>query len=81
MSTGAAASAPVPSPCVNICQMDAATGWCAGCLRTLDEIALWSQLPEAVKQQVVDGLPARRERWQREGRGLLAADFDQEPSI
>lgn len=81
MSTGALSQAPVPSPCVNICQMDEATGWCAGCLRTLDEIALWSQLPEAVKQHVVDGLPARRERWQREGRGPLADEFSEEPSI
>ncbi|MDH5338586.1 MAG: DUF1289 domain-containing protein, partial [Rubrivivax sp.] len=37
---------PVPSPCINVCQMDEATGWCRGCLRTIDEIALWGSLPD-----------------------------------
>jgi predicted Fe-S protein YdhL (DUF1289 family) len=39
-------------PCVNICRMDAATGWCEGCLRTLDEIAAWSRLDDAAKRAV-----------------------------
>ena len=50
---------PSPSPCVNICQMDAATGWCAGCLRTLDE-------PR--RRAVLAALPQRRELWLAEGR-------------
>ncbi|MCM2479693.1 DUF1289 domain-containing protein [Serpentinimonas maccroryi] len=33
---------PVPSPCVGVCRMDAASGYCLGCWRTLDEIAHWS---------------------------------------
>jgi predicted Fe-S protein YdhL (DUF1289 family) len=32
----------VPSPCINVCRMSAATGLCEGCFRTLDEIACWS---------------------------------------
>ena len=32
----------VPSPCVGVCRMDAASGYCLGCWRTLDEIAHWS---------------------------------------
>lgn len=51
---------PVPSPCVNVCRMDAASGWCEGCLRTLDEIAAWSQLDDAHKLAVRALLPARR---------------------
>ena len=51
---------PVPSPCINICQMDADTGWCAGCLRTLDEITVWSRLPDDAKRQVWALLPLRR---------------------
>ena len=31
----------VPSPCISVCRMDAATGLCEGCYRTLDEIAAW----------------------------------------
>ena len=58
-------AAPAASPCINVCQMDQATGWCAGCLRTLDEIALWSVLDEADKRVVLQGLSARRVEWRR----------------
>ena len=43
----------VVSPCVSICTMDEATGWCQGCLRTLDEIALWSVLDDDDKRAVL----------------------------
>ena len=70
---GASSSvSPRASPCVNICQMDAATGWCAGCLRTLDEIARWSALGEARRHAVLAALPQRREQWLAEGRELAA---------
>ena len=36
-----------PSPCIDVCRMDARSGWCEGCLRTLDEIAAWSTLDDA----------------------------------
>jgi predicted Fe-S protein YdhL (DUF1289 family) len=32
--------------------MDAVSGLCEGCLRTLDEIARWSTLPESSKRAV-----------------------------
>ena len=38
-----AVTEPVPSPCISVCRMDAASGLCEGCLRTLDEIAAWSR--------------------------------------
>ena len=57
-------AAAVPSPCTSVCRMHAATGWCEGCLRTLDEIARWGSLPEAQRQQVLDGLVPRRVHWQ-----------------
>jgi predicted Fe-S protein YdhL (DUF1289 family) len=56
-------TAPVASPCINVCKMDDATGWCTGCLRTLDEIAWWSQLDDADKQAVWQQLPQRRVQW------------------
>lgn len=40
--------------------MDEASGWCSGCLRTLDEIAAWSTLDEPAKLVVWRKLPARR---------------------
>lgn len=49
----------VPSPCRNVCRMHEASGWCAGCGRTLDEIAAWSVLDDAAKRAVWALLPAR----------------------
>lgn len=55
----APAPANAASPCINICQMDAATGLCRGCARTLDEIAAWSSLSVAERVRVNAALPAR----------------------
>jgi uncharacterized protein len=40
--------------------MNAATGFCAGCFRTLDEIAAWSVLDEDEKRAVWQALARRR---------------------
>jgi predicted Fe-S protein YdhL (DUF1289 family) len=40
---------PVPSPCCAVCSMDEARGYCAGCLRTIGEIAAWSRLDNSAK--------------------------------
>ena len=53
-----------PSPCIDVCRMDAATGWCEGCLRTLDEIACWSVLTDDEKRAVKAMLQQRRGQWQ-----------------
>jgi predicted Fe-S protein YdhL (DUF1289 family) len=42
----------VPSPCINICKMDAQTGLCEGCFRTIDEIVKWSTSTEDAKRAV-----------------------------
>ena len=52
---------PIPSPCISVCKMDERTGWCEGCLRTLDEIAAWSGLDDRAKRAVWKQLPKRRE--------------------
>lgn len=44
------ASQPVPSPCISVCRMDAATGLCEGCFRTLEEIAEWGMASDAEKR-------------------------------
>ncbi|MBC7681510.1 MAG: DUF1289 domain-containing protein [Ferruginibacter sp.] len=49
---GALKDAEVASPCVAICQMDAAGQLCTGCLRTLDEITVWRSLDAPGKQAV-----------------------------
>jgi predicted Fe-S protein YdhL (DUF1289 family) len=53
-------AAPVASPCINVCRIDAASQLCLGCARTLDEIARWSQAPNAERQRINDQLAARR---------------------
>ena len=52
--------APVASPCNAVCTMDTASGWCVGCLRTLDEIAGWSTFDDADKRRVWQLLDRRR---------------------
>ena len=51
---------PVASPCTGVCRLDAATGWCVGCLRSLDEIAACGTLDDAARQQVLDRVAVRR---------------------
>lgn len=50
----------VASPCNSVCRMDAATGWCEGCLRTIDEIADWASMDDAEKLVVWEALALRR---------------------
>lgn len=45
-------SGPVTSPCVSVCQMDPALGLCAGCLRTLGEIADWGKMDSQARLAV-----------------------------
>ncbi|MFM0414214.1 DUF1289 domain-containing protein [Paraburkholderia aromaticivorans] len=49
----------VPSPCISVCRMDASTGWCEGCLRTIDEIAGWSSFDDDAKRAVWDAIETR----------------------
>ena len=50
----------VASPCNSVCRMDAATGWCEGCLRTIDEIAAWATMDDDAKRAVWEALDRRR---------------------
>jgi uncharacterized protein len=51
--------APVPSPCISVCRMDAATGLCEGCFRTLDEIADWGMASDDAKRALWQTLVQR----------------------
>jgi hypothetical protein len=54
------AATPVPSPCISVCRMDARTGFCEGCFRTIDEIARWSALSDAERREIWRALATRR---------------------
>ena len=49
----------VPSPCRNICQLDAGRRVCLGCRRTLDEIARWSRMTDTERRAVLDRLASQ----------------------
>lgn len=54
--------APIASPCIRICVVDGASGLCVGCLRTLGEIAGWAGFTDAERAEIMNALPARRDR-------------------
>lgn len=66
-SDGHAVMAPVPSPCTSVCKMDPNTGWCEGCLRTIDEIAAWAALSDTDRLAIWDRLAERREQIEMDG--------------
>jgi len=49
----------IESPCVQICTLDARSGICLGCGRTVDEIAGWIAMSGAERSRVMKELPAR----------------------
>lgn len=49
----------IVSPCILVCQLDRASGWCLGCGRTGDEIAAWPRLDEATRERLMAHLPPR----------------------
>ncbi|MEO8152961.1 MAG: DUF1289 domain-containing protein [Rhizobacter sp.] len=63
--------ATVASPCISVCRMDAPSGLCTGCWRTLDEIAAWSTLDDDAKRGVWALIEQRR---------IACPDFDTSPA-
>ena len=53
---------PVASPCTGICRIVESDGRCAGCLRTLGEIASWGGLDEAARRALLEELERRRQQ-------------------
>jgi predicted Fe-S protein YdhL (DUF1289 family) len=49
------------SPCTGVCRLNAASGWCIGCARTIDEIAAWPSLSAEARRAVLARLPGRRQ--------------------
>ena len=55
--------AKMETPCVKNCTIDAASGLCCGCFRTLDEIAMWGGYSPTERRAIMATLPARGERF------------------
>ena len=47
------------TPCINVCSMDPATGFCMGCGRTIQEIGAWMSYSDAERARLMAILPAR----------------------
>jgi len=52
---------PLPSPCISNCGIEASSGFCKGCWRTLDEIIAWKTSTEECKRIVWQSIHIRRQ--------------------
>lgn len=60
----------VDSPCVKLCVVHPEERICLGCLRTIEEISIWSRLSPQARADIMADLPLRapRLRLRRGGR-------------
>jgi len=65
-------SAPISTPCINVCVIDPLSALCIGCGRTAAEIGAWMTMSEADRLAIMAGLAERqtaaRSRGARGGR-------------
>lgn len=47
------------TPCIHICSIDPATGFCTGCGRTLHEIGNWMSYSDEERHRIMAVLAAR----------------------
>ncbi|MBX5167079.1 MULTISPECIES: DUF1289 domain-containing protein [unclassified Rhizobium] len=47
------------TPCIHLCSLEPATGFCAGCGRTLQEIGSWVSYSDTERRGIMALLPAR----------------------
>ena len=62
----------VESPCINICKMEG--DLCAGCFRTLDEIARWANIGDDDKRLILAAVAQRRGKLDAGPAGKTATD-------
>jgi len=56
---GPRVSSMIETPCVKVCTLDARSGLCLGCGRTIDEIARWTTMSASERNRVINELPSR----------------------
>lgn len=50
----------IVSPCVKLCKIDKQTSLCQGCLRTIDEITVWSKASRELKLDIWEKIEERK---------------------
>jgi hypothetical protein len=50
----------IETPCVKVCTLDACSGRCLGCGRTIDEITRWATMSASERSRVMGELPSRQ---------------------
>lgn len=48
-----------PSPCIGVCEIDPLSGFCRGCARSAEEVALWRDATPSLRAAIWARLPAR----------------------
>lgn len=59
----------VASPCISVCRIDAGSGFCLGCLRTIEEISVWSRASTAERLRILVAVERRRAEHDPQGCG------------
>ena len=70
--------AEIESPCIKICVIHPAERICTGCLRSIEEITIWSRLSPEARRAVMEDLPNRAPLL-KQRRGGRAARLAQQP--
>ena len=68
------------SPCIKICVIHPEARLCTGCLRSIDEIATWSQMTNDERSAVMAELPTRTGQITKR-RGGRAARLAKPPTL
>jgi uncharacterized protein len=71
-----AISAQRQSPCIQVCQINAQTGFCAGCFRTQEEVARWLRYSDAEREAILGKLGNRRAEASSEDGDFNFSPFD-----
>ncbi len=50
----------VQSPCIKVCVIHPEARLCTGCLRSIEEITVWSKLSNEDRKSIMDDLPTRQ---------------------
>jgi predicted Fe-S protein YdhL (DUF1289 family) len=50
---------PIETPCVKVCTLDARSGLCLGCGRTIAEIERWARMSTQERARIMTELPVR----------------------